>query len=165
MRNMLVVGILVVCARGAWAITPKCRALDANDGALILEVANGSATKCTATLATAMKKKRCAKAARGTKVEYMTQYDHKGVKGSLTSVTCGVAAPVATPTCRAVDVKTKETIAEVANKSSTRCKALLATAVKKKRCTAGRGGKKVAYRTQYEQKGAKGKVTTLTCRK
>src|SRR5262245_14415767 len=101
MRKTLCVLVTVMgVGASAWAAAPKCRALDANDGALILEIANRSAAQCTAMLAASMKKKRCAHALRGKKVEYMTQYDHPGVKGELTTLTCGPAV-AAVPKCRA----------------------------------------------------------------
>lgn len=157
----VVVIATVVSAGTAWAVRPKCRALDANDGALILEVANRSATKCTALLSSAMKKKRCTRSAKGKKVEYMSQYDHAGVKGKLTTVTCGAAE---LPKCRAIDAKTKTTIAEVAQKSSTRCAKLLASEVKHERCTKKNHGKRIAYTTRFEQRGAKAKRVALVCK-
>jgi len=160
MGKMLWALVLVVLWNSTvWALTPKCRALDANDGALILEIANRSASKCTAMLSTAMKKRRCGHAARGKKVEYMSQYDHAGVQGKLTTVTCGAAE---LPKCTAVDVKTKATLAEVAQKSSSRCAALLAKEIKKERCT--KHGKKIVYRTRFQQPGAKGKRVALVCK-
>lgn len=158
-----VIAMLLVMLRAgpAHAVTPKCRALDANDGALILEIANQSAARCTSMLTAAMQKKRCAHAARGTKVEYMTQYDHGGVKGSLTTLTCGV---VVLPKCRAVDLKTQATIATVEQQSSTRCATLLASAVNKQRCTKSSRGKKVEYKAQFEQRGAKAKRVSLVCK-
>jgi hypothetical protein len=163
MGKLLVVGVLLWAHSVAYAITPKCRALDANDGALILEVKNASATKCTAQLAAAMKKRRCGHA-KGKQVEYMTQYDHKGVEGKLTTVTCGVAEKPELPKCRALDIKTSSEIAEVAQKSSTRCDSLLRAEVKKDRCTKKMRGKKVAYKVKFEHKGVKGRRETVACK-
>ena len=139
-KTLCALVVVALFSGTASAVTPKCRALDANDGALILQVANRSATKCTSLLASAMKKRRCSRATRGKKVEYMSQYDHAGVRGKLTTVTCGVAE---VPTCSAVDVKTKTTIAEVAYRSSSRCATMLAKEVKKERCTKAQRGARV----------------------
>ena len=162
LRVGLAVVIVAVLSGGtAWAVTPKCRALDANDGALILEVANPSAKKCTSLLTSAMKKKRCTRSAKGKKVEYMSQYDHRGAEGKLTTVTCGSAE---LPKCRAIDAKTKKTIAEVAQKSSARCAKMLATEVKHERCTKRNHGKRIRYTTRFEQRGAKAKRVALVCK-
>jgi hypothetical protein len=106
-RTLCVIVAVLWGGSAAWARTPKCRALDANDGALILEVANRSASKCTALLTAAMKKKRCEHSAKGKQVEFMSHYDHDGVQGKLTAVRCGVTE---LPKCRAIDLKTKRTI-------------------------------------------------------
>ena len=153
--------IALLWSSAASAATPKCRALDANDGALILEVANRSAAKCTAQLDAAMKKRGCTHAHTGKKVEFTSQYDHPGVKGKLTTLTCGVAE---LPKCRAIDLKTHSTIAEAAQKSSTRCAALLVTEVKKERCTRAKRGKKIEYKTSFEQRGAKAKRVAVVCK-
>jgi hypothetical protein len=160
MGKILCVIVALLWGGTAFAAAPKCRALDANDGALILEAANYSAAKCTAMLAAAMKKRRCAGASNGKLVEYTAQYDHRGAHDKLTSVTCGVVVPK----CSAVDLKTKKTIAEVAQKSSTRCAKLLATEVKHERCTKAHRGKRIEYRTRFEQRGAKGRRAALVCK-
>jgi hypothetical protein len=102
-----------------------------------------------------------AHATKGKLVEYMTQYDHNGVKGKLTTLTCGEAA---LPKCSAIDVKTKKTIAEVAQQSSTRCASLLAREVKHERCSKRTRGKKIEYKARFEQRGAKPKRVALVCK-
>jgi len=161
MRSWSCIVVALLWTSAAWSATPKCRALDANDGALILELANRSASKCTAALTAAMKRRGCAHAAKGKHVEFTTQYDHPGVKGKLTTLTCGA---VELPKCRAIDVKTHATIAEAAQKSSARCATLLAVEVKKERCTKGSHGKKIQYKTSFEQRGAKAKRVAVVCK-
>lgn len=161
MRTTLCVIVAVLVGGTARAAAPNCRALDANDGALILEASHRSATKCTALLKTAMKKRRCAHAAKGKQVEFMSHYDHKGVRGKIETVTCGLAE---VPKCRAIDLRTKRTIAEVAHASSTRCARLLASEVKKERCTKRKAGARIAYATTFEQRGAKNKRSALVCK-
>ena len=161
MRTLTCLVIGLLWASASWGATPKCRALDANDGALILELANRSAAKCTAALTAAMKKRGCAHAKKGKQVEFTTQYDHPGVKGKLTTLTCGV---VELPKCRAIDLKTNATIAEASQKSSARCATLLATEVKKERCTKASHGKKIQYKTSFDQRGAKGKRVAVVCK-
>src|SRR5688572_9727520 len=115
----IVAGLIVAVgtAGSAEARTPTCRALDANDGALILERESRSSTKCTALLAASMEMRLCSKARPGTTIEYMTHYDHRGVRGKLTTLTCGDAqATKKVPKCRALEVKNKSTLAEAQQK-------------------------------------------------
>jgi hypothetical protein len=161
MGKTLCVLVALLWSGTAHARTHKCRALDANDGALILEVENRSATKCTALLTAAMKKRRCEHAPKGKQFEFTTHYDHSGAHGKLVTLSCG---EVSLPKCRAIDLKTKRTIAEVAQASSARCAKLLATEVKKERCTKSRSGKRIAYASKFEQRGAKDKRVALVCK-
>lgn len=157
-----IVAVLALWTTAARAGTPKCLALEASDGALILEIANASPTLCAAQLEVAMKKRRCPpRAARGATIEYTTYYEHPGVKGKLVTVSC---APPEPPRCRAIDDKTHSTIAVAAQPSSARCAALLASEVKKARCTKQPRGKKIAYTARFEQRGAKNARVALVCR-
>jgi hypothetical protein len=166
----VIVAVLVLGTTAARAGTPKCLALDANDGALILESANASATRCAAQLEIAMKKRRCpARATRRATIEYTTYYEHRGVKGKLVTLSCAAAARAATaaapaaPKCRAIDDRTRSAIAVASQASSARCALLLASEVKKQRCTKRTRGKKIAYTARFEQRGAKDKRVALVC--
>jgi hypothetical protein len=153
--------VLVLWTTAARAGTPKCLALDANDGALILEIANPSPARCAAQLEVAMKKRRCpAHAARGATIEYTTYYEHPGVKGKLVTVSC---APPASPKCRAIDDRTHSTIAVAFQASSARCAQLLASVVKQERCTRRTRGKRIAYTARFDQRGAPDKRAALVC--
>jgi hypothetical protein len=182
---------VLVGAAPARADIPKCRALDANDGALLLEYANNSATTCAAQLEATMRKRRCTKAP-GAQVEYTTNFEHRGVQGRLVTIQCNppvakkpAAKPVRTarsarpakparvakvtpapkaPQCRAVDLRTKGTIAVAAQPSALRCAAVLAAEVKEKRCTKQTHGKKIEYATRFDQRGVKDGRAAVTCK-
>ena len=192
-RLAIAIGILVLLGTSRVdAGIPKCRALDANDGALLLEYASGSASSCAAQLEATMRKRRCTKAP-GAQVEYTTQFDHRGVQGRLVTLACNppvakkaAAKPVRTartartakptrvakvapapkaPQCRAVDPRTKGTIAVAAQPSALRCAAVLAAEVKEKRCTKQTHGKKIEYATRFDQRGVKAGRAAATCKR
>lgn len=158
----VIVAVLVLWTTAARAGTPKCLALDANDGALILEIVNVSPTRCAEQLEVAMKKKRCpARTARGATIEYDTFFEHTGQKGKLVTLSC---APPGPPKCRAVDDKARATLAVASHASGVRCELMLASQVKQARCTKRTRGKKIAYTARFEQRGVKDKRVALVCK-
>jgi hypothetical protein len=158
----VIAAVLVLWTTAARAGTPKCLALDANDGALILEIVNASPARCAEQLEVAMKKKRCPpRAARGVTIEYTTFFEHTGNKGKLVTLSC---APPEPPKCRAIEGKARAAIAVASHASSVRCELMLANLVKKQRCTRRTRGQKLAYTAQFEQRGAKDKRVALVCR-
>src|SRR5262245_7464441 len=157
----LIVAVLALGTTAAWAGAPRCLALNANDGALILGIEDVSATRCAAKLEAAVKKRRCpARAAPGTKIEYTTYYEHRGVKGKLVTLPCAPPAPK----CRAIEDRTRATIAVASQASSARCAALLAGEVRKERCTRRTRGKKIAYTARFEQRGARDQRGAVICK-
>ena len=92
--------VLVGAAAQAQAAPLRCRALDANDGALLLEITNASAGQCAAQLEATMKKRRCTRGR--AEIEYSTQFDHAGVQGRLVTVPCAVQKAAKRPVKRAV---------------------------------------------------------------
>jgi len=137
-----------------------------------------------------MRKRRCTKAP-GAQVEYTTQFDHRSVQGRLVTLACNppvakkAAKPVRTartartakptrvakvtpapkaPQCRAVDPRTKGTIAVAAQPLALRCAAVLAAEVKEKRCTKQTHGKKIEYATRFDQRGVKDGRAAVVCK-
>ena len=165
-----VVCILVTLLWGsaAWAAVPKCRALDARDGALILEIANRSAAECRVMLTAAMKQRRCTRAHHPASFEFESQYDHRGTRGTFVTVSCAAPRPpkpAKLPKCRAVDLETKKTIAEAASTGSAYCVDKLVPKVRKAWCTRARRGKRLEFQARFEHRHVRPKRVAMSCKK